>query len=513
MNNTKLKFDKDKIITAIFFISIFIILFVFYKVVCPIIPNDTDDWGIMSHFREPIPLWKDWNPSRVFPEIFLPLILYFTSYIVMPFNNDFIESLSFTMALVMGIIVTIYIFLFYLTIKKKFKLSNIESLLFAGFFFALHFIALNGSSTGHLFISINLCNYFYYLVPSIMGAILVMYFIYNDIGSDYRIKKLNASKLIKFGILIVLIYLCIFSNVTNSILFVSYVGTKLIINYIKSKNKNLVKFIINNRFYCLILVAWIISLIYTANGGRVSSVKQGITFSSQLKLVLDYFYTFVLLKIDRKFLILFVVSIISFIVVYFINKNTNKIEDNDKKYKETMIIAIFSTIITIAFLALILADSSEDYILRYIARGDVEINYFFYIIFAEITSLIYLTKKCNKLYIILPLLLFILNIYAVNYIITIYPKYALNTNPYNIATVKKIDYYIIEQFKKADENGEDYLELHVPKYGTSDNWPFASYAGNSISNTLYRAKVTSKLIKTKIIPDENVNEVVKNVKY
>ena len=74
MNNTKLKFDKDKIITAIFFISIFIILFVFYKVVCPIIPNDTDDWGIMSHFREPIPLWKDWNPSRVFPEIFLPWV-------------------------------------------------------------------------------------------------------------------------------------------------------------------------------------------------------------------------------------------------------------------------------------------------------------------------------------------------------------------------------------------------------------------------------------------------------
>lgn len=66
----------------------------------PIVPFDTDDWCYMGYYRLPIPIWGDWNPSRVLPEVMMPYVSIFAARVIYPLTGDYIGSITWMYAFV-----------------------------------------------------------------------------------------------------------------------------------------------------------------------------------------------------------------------------------------------------------------------------------------------------------------------------------------------------------------------------------------------------------------------------
>ena len=62
--------------------------------VAPLLPFDGDDWRYIGAIRLPFPIWGGWNPTRVLPELLMPLGGYISAFIVYPLTHNYIFSLS-----------------------------------------------------------------------------------------------------------------------------------------------------------------------------------------------------------------------------------------------------------------------------------------------------------------------------------------------------------------------------------------------------------------------------------
>lgn len=79
-------------------IGLFVFLLIFFIRICPIIPYDKDDWIYIGQMRVPFPLWRNWNPSKVLPEVLMPMCGYIGAYMVYPLTGDYFSSLTLTAA-------------------------------------------------------------------------------------------------------------------------------------------------------------------------------------------------------------------------------------------------------------------------------------------------------------------------------------------------------------------------------------------------------------------------------
>ena len=66
---------------------------------------------------------------------------------------------------------------------------------------------------------------------------------------------------------------------------------------------------------------------------------------------------------------------------------------------------------------------------------------------------------------------------------------------------------LVKQIQHADIAGQNHLVIHVPKFDSKDNFPFAVYIGSDggLSHSLYLQGIISKEIDIEIIPDMNIN--------
>ena len=90
---------KRKNIAFIYQIIIFIFLIFYFTQISPLQPFDADDWRYIGSMRLPLPLWGAWNPSRVLAETLMPLGGYIAAFIIYPFTNNYLFSLSFAESL------------------------------------------------------------------------------------------------------------------------------------------------------------------------------------------------------------------------------------------------------------------------------------------------------------------------------------------------------------------------------------------------------------------------------
>ena len=59
-------------------------MFIFLSIINPLTVYDTDDWLYIYLLRKPIPLPNAWNPTKIFPEIFMPMASYFGAFFIYP---------------------------------------------------------------------------------------------------------------------------------------------------------------------------------------------------------------------------------------------------------------------------------------------------------------------------------------------------------------------------------------------------------------------------------------------
>lgn len=472
-----------------FFLLIFIGIFTFFTKAHLLVPYDGDDWAGLSLMRNAIPIWKGWNPIKILPEDLFSLLGTFSAYITYPLVGDYVYSIAITSAALFGLLVCVYIYLFCKLMQSWLSLSTSQSILTTTLFFILHFCLFykKDAVVPYLFGTVNLTCLYHYIIPAVVNLCVVFYLARFDLPHRQN-KSLTLGK---GSILILAIYLAIFSNVLSNIILASYVICILLMRFLSSGGyrKNLKGFFKDNRLYVAILILWIIALLFEANGGRAHSIGKGILslpVPQTLKL-----YTTTVAQISKSVAIFAVVMVG---VALYIRRRIS-----DIFYYKIGILYIGISVISFAYLILVCAKAEPGYI----ARSDVFISLIIWTVLFICFTVAYILRNCPNVTYVLPIFLLYFTMQASVGV----GSYLENTMGHvNPKICYQIDNEIIQQVKDADQAGQSEMTLLVPKGDNKDNWPHPMYMGGNLSRTLHKHGIISKPMKITIQPDSSINE-------
>ena len=499
MNKTSNK-REDKIFISICILGLFSFVFLFFTVIHPLVVFDGDDWCYLSQFRKPIPIWGYWNPGRVLPETFLPLLGYISAYVVNPFIGNYLLSITTVFSLSIAIFCVILYVLFSkflvtamgIEIKKSYSIA----LVWICFYFLL-FKSQNANNIYVLFAT-NLICYYYYVVPSLLNSSLVLYFMLHQNDNHF----FDDFSYIHKGILLIVIYFAVFSNVFNSIIVAIYCGVYLFVDFVKQGKLNksaMLASMHKDSIQWITLLMWVIQIVFEMTGGRAAAIGKSVSYL-HLPLYETGVSFYHLLKLVNSQCAIFCVLCIVLALVLALR---HKQEVSCRYHIDTMIHLVLSGILISIFLLLVCAKANVAY------AGWIQCMYgiFFYFLLCAFISLTFIINRFKTLEMLIPFILIFSIVVATSSDKPYRDANMLNLNPVKAYAVSN---YLIDQIKTADMNGDTELNLIVPKGDNVDNWPFPNYMGRNISRTLYTHGQTSKMMKINIIADPSLNELLYN---
>lgn len=501
---------KKKTSLSFFIFTMVIIgvcLLCFFLKVHPLYIYDTDDWTYISYSRPAWPTVKQWNPTKILPEVLMPLCAELGVRFIYPFTGDYIGS----MAIVFGITLIVFIMGYlvcYGKVLDSIGVNTFEKIALTITFVLYHFIPYNINEINNRYLfyggSVN-CTY-NYLLPGLLNAAVVMYFM--SIAKE-RKKTMMEGDNKHLGILLLIIYLCLNSNMFHSIILASYAGSNLlfsVISWLKNrirtkKNDSFKVFyyevVKSNMLWILIDLAWFVILTFEVRGNRAARSSTSI-FELPVGETINCFINSIH-AINKMFLVSCIVFILSGFLVYFYNVLRQSLKKVDEQYIEITTRTISSTIITIIYLILLCSKVSPEYL----SNNIVEISWIVWLLFLAFFSLAYVIRNFPRIKMSFPLLLFVL----LNYTVLDGKSFAeTNVAGFSAETVKILDENLISQIKEADEKGFNDVTVIVPKHA-SEEWPMAlSYGGDRIAISLFRHGITSKQMNVILVMDSQIND-------
>lgn len=478
--------SKERKSEYVFFSIMFLLLMLFFSYINPLVLYDGDDWQQLSFIRKALPQWHGWNPVKVLPETLMPIAGSIAAYVVRPFVQDYVFSVTLTSAFIVSAFVTVYFAMFYRIAREKLGCNVYSGLSVLTIIFALHFLIFRSAPAGNtfMFYSCNLICYYHYVIPDLLNTIMVMYFYLNDNLKNISILS-GKGGWILFGV-----YLSIFSNVFASIILASYVSFVLINDFIKlRKNGDFKEFIKEHILFIGILAVWEISLIFEANGGRSSAIGASLwalpigktiaTLGAKLATCSKIYLGYVAL---------------SFVMLCFLYKQKKLMAENS--HSKILAFSLWGIVITCIYTVLVSAKAS----VGYIYREDVLFGMVFYIFLILFYIAITLLKEYPQTKAILPIFMFVIlfGLFDVK-------QYKATTmGDVHPARAAEIDNYLIKQIQQAEAEGKKEMVLIVPKGDNRDNWPHPNYMGKNICKTLKSHGLIHTDIKITIQPDETI---------
>lgn len=463
---------------------IFIAMFVFFSQVHPIVLFDGDDWNVISDARVGLPKWHGWNPIKILPETLFPICGYFAAYVVCPIIGDYLTAFTVTAALIVSLFIAAYVVLFVTFAEKILGLDKLSANLFGAMFLLLHFaiyLQHNTQDNLYLFHTTDADCYFNYVLPNLLNAALVLLVARVDVTKKFFDSATPNALALFFAF-----YLAIFSNVLSSCVLAIYVFVELMFR-VERKKFNLRKFFTANRTLFMLLIFWLISLLFEANGGRAKSMAHE---ESYFALVIDTAaMTIHSLLFDNHGNALMIFSILTLPFMWRADKNLWLLT------KKFLLCLPLWTI----YIILVAARAESTYSLR----PDVQFGFFFFLFVIFLTSLGFWIKKFPRAAFILPILAFALFTWIFSGKRTLCPS-TFNHVPEIICV--QVSQHLIDQITAADRAGLNEVTITVPKGDDIDNYPFPMYMGKNISRTLHAHGMISRRIKVTIKPDMTLNE-------
>lgn len=472
-----------------------ICLYVFFTKIHPLYIHDLDDWLYVYHARAGYPDVTDWNPTKILPEVLMPLVSYLGVYFLYPLSGDYIQSLCDAYAIVLTLLIGGYLVLTAKLLKKQFELSDLPLTLLMGIFLLGHFLPFltEEGNNQHLFYSINVTCVFNYVIPALWNFILCLWFLQRE-----KQEGEITSSAFNTGILIFLIYLAIFSSLWQSVILMSLFGTRLLFALIQGiagnrrKGKKavtwpfLLGYAREHQMELLSLCAWFAAMILELSGGRASfSTAKEFQLGTAVKTCIHF-----VLEMNPVFL----VSVIGINLAGLLAALYRWKTKGEKEILTGQLELLGCMILCGTFVVLLGAKVGPGYL----PRSDVMITWMLWLMLITITSLSYLAKLQPKLMWILPVSLFMLFCGTVLHEGAYANPYIYQQPP---AVVKAVDEDIIAQIQEADRAGEESVEVHIPVEG-SDGWPLdLNLTPNRISQALYRHGLTKRPIDVILVPD------------
>lgn len=476
---------------------IFIFSFIFFSQIHPLVLFDGDDWTYIAVFRKPFPLWGSWNPSRVLPEVAMPLVGYVSAYFTNLFVHDYIYSITLTVAFILAVLL-VFVYIIFIRYLESFKVIEHPVLYFLGIILIIANFGLfksQGQNNVYMLSAVNLTCYFYYVIPSLLNSILVLYMCGCE-NIDDSFKNMHS---LQKDVFIILAYFAIFSNVFNSAILAIFCFSNILydsFNYKKKLFGNVRTIISDNKVSIYVVLSWVVSLIFEMRGGRAVFLgKSHSYFDLPIKETTLYFLS--LLKLINHYWLALLIISICFAFISFLGK-PKSLSINKKIKKDTIIFAISGLIIGV-FLILVCAKAAPSY-----AKSiDCVYGFYFYLLMVFSLSVIYIITRFARLKLLLPIVSVIIFILATN---SLQPFVETNFGNHLPSECKAIDENLIRQIQEADKNKEKTMVLNVPKGDDNDNWPHPMYMGKNISRALFAHGLISKNITIKIQPDISMNE-------
>lgn len=485
-----MKISKNNIAIAIFFFVLLGFFMLFFTNTQPLIPLNLDDWQYMSHIRKAYPIWKDWNPTRVFPEVFYPIVASVGNWIFRPLFDNYLDRIVLTNALVVTGCIILYVDSFRLMVKKLFLQNDYEVLILTALFVVMHFMpfCVNQIDNQSAFYAIDVCCYYYYTIPSLLQFALVFHIIAKPelLTLTYYREDGNITK---GAMLMTALYFMLFSNLYSSIIISSVCGIMIIMCLIQEKNNknNLLALFFNVCEKCFIplcvIVIWLLVVIpFDMFSGRADSLSNHDSFGSLLVKSLLYLCEN---KYQKTGLLLLFIPIV--IATYMALKK--KITNIDIRFQ---ICTVFIICSTISLLFLLLLSSQVKPV--YMTYANVLLPVYSFIIAGSICCLAIIQKIFKKISYLLPLVVIICLTKSNTSEYTYRPlDYGCEDN-ITPATAYNISNSIINQIIKAYNDGQEEVVVIVPKL-KDDFWPLHNNTGDAISRTLCEHGVIMSHIK------------------
>ena len=473
-------FKKHICSSSVYYFSLFLVLLVFFSQVHPLLPFDTDDWKYSGLARLPYPTLSAWNPTKVFPECFQPLVGLFAAYIVTPLLGDYISALVVSHAIVVSLFITGYFYSIHKLLEWKFSISSVSIFFIVSILVLLHFLALvtRSSNNDHLFYSPDVNCYYNYIVPNMLCASIGLWLMRHDISV--------IKGTVRISILLFLTFLALFSNLYSTVILIAIVGAKLLLALFEADKKQqrwLSAYIRNNAFLLLVIFIWLFVQYYEANGSRATSYgAMLLPFGESLKQTITLFCSIHY----NKWFLAFTIAAILFAITYRMIKE-RRMPFDARRMSATIILATFLTVIYIILL-------SSQVFPKYLLRSDVMFTYLFFYILSVGMCLGYLTSKLKHVRVFYPFLVFFF-------------FFLMNTNentfvdlqyPYgtDLQTCESFDRDVIRQVEDAELMGKDTVTILVHDYKTTSNWPLMPNQGKYVGLTLFKHGIIKRNVVT-----------------
>lgn len=481
-NNKLIETMKIKILESnwTFYILLFLLFFVFFFQIHPLVPFNSDDWINMGMARRAYPSFAFWNPTKVFPECFEPFVASFAAFFVTPLIGDYLNAMTITNAAVVSLFIIIYLYSFQKLLEHKFTIRKLSVFSIVLLFAILHFVILKTEEANNEYLLYSHdCNcYYHYTIPNLLCASLVMWLMRCNINT--------IRNRLSIGILCFVSYLALCSNLYSTIILTAYLGSVLLIDVFQANHKEprwIVTFVKHHWYSLLIILLWFIVQLIEVNGRRATSY--GHLDQPLLQEVELTFNSFLSIRYNIKFILFILFITLGTICVYFVNEKKRL-----SLIGKTPFVFFCSLIISITYLILLSSRVSS----RYILRGDVIFGYSFFLLLPIAFCICYLCEKIKYFKIAIPCFivfaLFELNSHN-NVFKDIQFEYGLNAQ-----SCLTLDKYIINRVCEADAQSKDTVIIQVPKFNDDDNWPLSIDLSKSVGTTLYKHNITRRNITT-----------------
>jgi len=479
--------SAEKLYMVVYLWLIFSVMFLFYTKIEPLMVCDPDDWTYISYSRSAWPQWGAYNPSKVFPETLMGILGYFSAFVVFPITGNYQNSFTIVYAVVVCIFIILYIFSFTKYINKMFKLSLYKKIFVTSIFFAMHFLLFKTKTEYNLFMltASNLNCFINYLVPALFNSAFAMLCISLNLPNHT-----NKLKISHIGILLLITYLVIYSNMVVNVLFLAPIFVLFLENLYKQFTVVDSKYRQKNKafiFYIIIFMLELINLYYEMNGGRAQDIE--FHFRTQLlETIRDI--KWITGEINKSVLFCTFFVIVGAIGLWVKSRKEPQQEDNIFSRNFVGCLACFVLCILYTFCLFTRIGMH-----KITCCENIFVMFLYYNILFSI-SLAYICKKIKCITLAIPIITYITFIQILTGQGHIY-KGSISYYNYDSQKCYMINECIITQFIEAYKLGMSDINLILPKYGLGDY----EFSGARIAKTLYNHRIIGTYMTVTISND------------
>lgn len=461
----------------------FLVLFHLFSVTKAFYPWNGDDWAFLAHPRSMVPQWGVWNPSRVLPEVFLPLLGLVAAYVVTPLAGNYIEAVQLTASVTAAFCIcclcaAVERFLRVIVAQGSRTLSLTGMLLFMAF--SLYFLKSGKDANFHLFHSYSLCTFGFYVIPNILNSLLVLGFL----GAQMGVLPGWRDSWGAWGLVLLVIYLAQFSMTFGALISSVCAGVLLLARIASTPEPRLWRrfrsWLRNLKPLDLALIfcvcCFIIAVVVDMGGGRYTQIKHA---SLNLRGALGAFYHFAG-RLQPLFLFLMAAFCGGALCTALRRLSSGRPEERESALTLCFLwVVLGASCVLWVCLAIVIAAMTFTYL-----AGQIQSVYgvFFYLLLLTVICAIYLLRAFPALWLGIPFLLCFLCV-----------EIGRCDRPWIVTvsdTQKALVNTWIAEAQKADREGRNAITITVgPKA-----WPHPDWFGARLSQTLFAHGLTSRRI-------------------